>query len=96
MALMAGLLHPDAGHVRIAGRTLYDQHHGVFIAPRDRALGYLFQDYALFPHLTVRQNVAFGLAPGVRNPSRRIEHPQLREWLETFEGVGPQVKGKPT
>lgn len=82
---IAGLLHPDAGHVRVEGRTLYDQVTRTFIAPRDRALGYLFQDYALFPHLTVRQNVAFGLASGVRNPSKRFEHPQLREWLKTLE-----------
>jgi molybdate transport system ATP-binding protein len=58
---MAGLLRPDAGHVRLAGRTLFDSRAGVHLAPEQRGLGYLFQHYALFPHLTVRENVAFGL-----------------------------------
>ena len=56
---MAGLLQPVAGHVRIAGRTLFDS--STNLPTPQRRLGYLFQSYALFPHLTVRQNVAFGL-----------------------------------
>lgn len=80
---IAGLIRPDAGHVRLEGRTLFDAR--VFMKPRERALGYLFQDYALFPHLTVRQNIAFGLIRGVRNPGRRIDDPRVREWLATFE-----------
>jgi molybdate transport system ATP-binding protein len=56
---MAGLLQPTAGHVRMAGCTLFDRTTNV--PTPQRRLGYLFQSYALFPHLTVRQNVAFGL-----------------------------------
>lgn len=58
---MAGLLTPRAGHVRIGDRTLFDAARAIDVPPRDRRIGYLFQDYALFPHLSVRQNVAFGL-----------------------------------
>lgn len=58
---IAGLLRPDAGHVRVAGRTLFDAAHGIDEPVERRRVGYLFQDYALFPHLSVRQNVAFGL-----------------------------------
>lgn len=58
---IAGLLRPDAGHVRVAGRTLFDAARGVDAPVEHRRIGYLFQDYALFPHLNVRQNVAFGL-----------------------------------
>lgn len=58
---MAGLLRPRAGHVRIGGRTLYDRMAGIDVPVDRRGLGYLFQSYALFPHLTVRDNVAFGL-----------------------------------
>jgi molybdate transport system ATP-binding protein len=58
---MAGLLRPQAGHVRVQGRTLFDAAQGVDLPPERRGLGYLFQDYALFPHLSVRDNVAFGL-----------------------------------
>lgn len=58
---IAGLLRPAAGHVRIAGRTLFDTQRGIDLPVAQRRLGYLFQSYALFPHLSVRQNVGFGL-----------------------------------
>jgi molybdate transport system ATP-binding protein len=58
---MAGLLRARGGHVRIGGRTLYDRAAGVDLPPERRDIGYLFQHYALFPHLTVRDNIAFGL-----------------------------------
>jgi molybdate transport system ATP-binding protein len=58
---MAGLLPAQRGHVRIGGRTLFDSAAGIDLAPERRGVGYLFQHYALFPHLTVRDNVAFGL-----------------------------------
>jgi len=60
---IAGLMRPDAGSIRLDGRVLYDAAAGIFLPPRERKIGYVFQDYALFPHLTVRQNVAFGLRP---------------------------------
>ena len=90
MMAIAGLMRPDAGHVRVGDRTLFDAAARIFVKPRDRALGYLFQDYALFPHLTVRQNVAFGLEHGVRNPGKRGDDAGGRgslvnQWLETFE-----------
>ena len=59
---MAGLIRPRSGHVRIAGRTLFDAAAGVDLPAARRGLGYLFQNYALFPHLSVRDNVAFGLS----------------------------------
>lgn len=58
---IAGLLRPTRGHVRLDGRTLYDSAAGIDLAPPARRVGYLFQDYALFPHLSVFDNVAFGL-----------------------------------
>lgn len=60
---IAGLMRPDSGSITLDGRTLLDADAGLFVPPRERNIGYLFQDYALFPHLTVRQNVAFGLTP---------------------------------
>ena len=82
---LAGLMRPDRGHVRVAGRTLYDATTRVDLSTRDRGLGYLFQDYALFPHLTVRQNIAFGLVRGWRNPSRRLHDERVDRWLHTLE-----------
>ncbi len=58
---MAGLLQPAGGHVRIGGRTLFDRSAGIDLAAPERRIGYLFQSYALFPHLSVRDNVGFGL-----------------------------------
>ena len=56
---IAGLLRPDAGSIRLGERVLFDAAAGVDVPVRDRRVGYVFQDYALFPHLTVAGNVAF-------------------------------------
>ncbi|EPR41765.1 ABC transporter related protein [Desulfovibrio sp. X2] len=61
LMVLAGLLAPVRGHIKVCGRTLYDSASGVDLPAREREMGLLFQDYALFPHLTVRDNVAFGL-----------------------------------
>ena len=58
---MAGLIRPERGHVRVAGKTLYDAALGIDVPTRARSVGYLFQHYALFPHLSVRDNIGFGL-----------------------------------
>ena len=88
---IAGLRRPASGHVRIDDATLYDAGAGadVIVPPRERRLAVLFQDYALFPHLTVRQNVGFGLAGGWRNPARRgfrdVRDARVATWLATLE-----------
>ena len=58
---LAGLDRPDEGHVRFGGETWSDAGGGVHLAPQRRGIGYLAQDYALFPHLTVAANIAYGL-----------------------------------
>lgn len=58
---VAGLLTPDSGHVRVNGRTLFDSSTKVNVSIQDRHVAYIPQNYALFPHLTVEQNVAFSL-----------------------------------
>ncbi len=83
---MAGILPLKIGHIDINKRLLFDSETGVNIAPRARKIGYLPQNYALFPHLTVLQNIAFGLHRGWRNIRRRARVPEkLPPWLETFE-----------
>jgi molybdate transport system ATP-binding protein len=62
---VAGLLKPDAGRIVLDGETLFDAAAHVDIPARDRGVGYVFQDYALFPHLTVAENVGFGLGGGL-------------------------------
>jgi len=82
---IAGLLHPDAGHVRIGDATLFDAAAQIDLVPQRRGLAYLFQDYALFPHLTVAQNIAFGLQHGWRNPPRATWPAAARRWMQAFE-----------
>jgi molybdate transport system ATP-binding protein len=62
---IAGLIKPERGRIVLDGRVLFDSESGVNLAARARNVGYVFQDYALFPHLTVAQNVAFPLQPSL-------------------------------
>jgi len=82
---MAGLMRPDSGRIELAGRTLFDSTAGIDLPAQQRRVGYLFQDYALFPHLNVRQNIAFGLQRGLWNPSPKADSEALRYWLQAFE-----------
>lgn len=82
---VAGLLTPDRGSIRFAGETLFDSDSRLTVPARLRRFGYLFQDYALFPQLTVRQNVAFGLRRGWLNPSTRFDDGRVDRWLQAFE-----------
>lgn len=63
---LSGLTTPDAGHIRFAGQDWFDSARGLHLPPQQRRVGLMFQDYALFPHLSVRGNIAFALAPGAR------------------------------
>jgi molybdate transport system ATP-binding protein len=84
LKMIAGIARPERGRVDVAGRTLYDSASRVSLPAQDRRLGYVFQDYALFPHLTVRQNIAFGLRPGWLNPARSFADPAVARWIATF------------
>ena len=70
---IAGLLRPEAGWIRLGGRTWHDSERGDDLPPEARRVGFVFQDYALFPHMSVRANVAFG------------GHERVDELLERFE-----------
>jgi iron(III) transport system ATP-binding protein len=59
LRLIAGLETPTEGSITVGGRTVVDRH--TFVQPEQRGVGMVFQDYGLFPHLTVGQNVEFGL-----------------------------------
>ncbi len=82
---IAGLMTPDDGVIRLNERILFDATAQVNIPSQQRHMGYLFQDYALFPHLSVAQNIAFGLRRGCFNLRKPATHPKVRQWLETFE-----------
>ncbi|MUL36263.1 molybdate ABC transporter permease subunit [Gloeocapsopsis dulcis] len=58
---IAGIETPTKGRIELNGRVLFDSEHRINIPARDRRIAFLFQNYALFPHLTVGENIAFGL-----------------------------------
>lgn len=90
---IAGLLRPQAGHVRVAGRTLFDSRAGLDLPPEARGVGCVFQHYALFPHLNVRQNVGFGLGSWRQRPSRALRE-RVDALLESF-GLLPLASSRP-
>ena len=61
---VAGLVRPEHGRVSLDGTVLFDSSSGVDLPPEVRRVGFVFQDYALFPHMTVAQNVAYGARSG--------------------------------
>ena len=67
---VAGLMRPDRGRIVLDDMVLLDTDRGIFLAPHQRRIGYVFQDGRLFPHLSVRQNLQFGgwFAPGTDDP----------------------------
>jgi molybdate transport system ATP-binding protein len=69
---LAGLLRPRSGLIRLGERTVYDSQRGIDVPAQSRRIGYVFQNYALFPHLSVRENVAFGL----KSWWRPLGHPE--------------------
>lgn len=79
MQCIAGLLRPDAGRIEIGDRVLFDAQAGIDVPPQSRNVGFVFQDYALFPHLSVERNVGFGLRNS-RDAAARVV-----QFLELFE-----------
>jgi molybdate transport system ATP-binding protein len=61
LRMLAGLLAPDRGRIEVGGRTWFDSGSNINLKPQQRKLGFVFQDYALFPHMTVRENLEYGL-----------------------------------
>lgn len=88
LRLVAGLEVPDGGTISIADKTVVDEHR--FLPPETRGVGMVFQDYALFPHLTVEKNIDFGLhrLPKRERIKRRKEMVQLVQ-LEGYEKCYP-------
>ena len=88
--LVAGLLSPATGRITVAGHVLFDHATGTNLAPQDRACGYVFQDNRLFPHLTVRANLAYGAHRSP--PERRL---LTLDQAADFLGIGPLLARMP-
>ncbi len=81
---LAGLERPEEGFIRFGGETWFDAQRRVFVPARKRGVGLLFQDYALFPHLSVAANVGYGLKGLAAGEVRG----RVGEWLERFDLSG--------
>jgi len=81
--MVAGLLSPDSGEILLEGEPLFDSGLRINLPPENRNIGYVFQNYALFPHLSVYENVAFGLR--TRRISRREIEEKVKEQLEAVD-----------
>ncbi len=78
---IAGLCHPEKGRIVSGGRVLFDSEKKIVIEPAKRHVGFVFQDLALFPHLTVRENVSYGL----RKLNETERERRVTEILESFQ-----------
>ncbi|WP_413061115.1 ATP-binding cassette domain-containing protein [Sphingomonas carotinifaciens] len=67
LQMVAGLIRPDRGHVRVGGETLFDDAARIDVAVERRRIGYVFQDPRLFPHMRVRANLLYGAGPAPAN-----------------------------
>jgi molybdate transport system ATP-binding protein len=90
LRIVAGIVRPDAGRVSCDGETWLDTTTGVQLPPERRSCGYVFQDYALFPHLSAWQNVAYPL----RHLDRRERHRRATALLERF-GIAQLADSRP-
>ena len=89
---IAGLLTPDTGHIKINQTVFFDHQQKIILPAQARKTAYLFQNYALFPHLTIEQNVGFSLNKGVFNRLTASNKDKIYYWLEKFhiEHLGKQ------
>lgn len=80
---IAGIFEPDAGRIVINKKVLYDSEKGIFLKPQVRRVGYLFQNYALFPTMTVEGNIGAGL-----KGSKAQKQEKIQQMIERFQLSG--------
>jgi len=82
---IAGLERPDQGRIAVDGRVLFDSEAGIDLPARARGVGYLFQDYALFPHMTVEENIGFPLRSWWQKRAPAEVARRVADVIELFE-----------
>ncbi len=93
---IAGIEKPDRGYIELNGRVLFDSEKKINLSPQERHVGYLFQNYALFPNMTVRKNILCGMrrVPGGREKEERLDEMIRMFRLEGMENRFPsQLSG---
>lgn len=97
---IAGLLKPDEGRISCNGKTFYDSQSHIHMPPQARNIGYMFQDYALFPHMNVRKNIWYGVKQHSANADEmyhrlmgllKIEHLEKRSVSQLSGGEKQRV-----
>ena len=86
LGCIAGVIKPDAGRIELDGTVLFDSEKGINQRPQKRQVGLLFQNYALLPNMTVRQNLMTGLRAREKDPGRAKQ--QVNEMMERFRLTG--------
>lgn len=82
---IAGLMQPDKGKIILGKRVLFNSERKINLPPRQRNVGYLFQSYALFPHLTLLENVCFGMKTKDKARAREwLAKVALQDWAQTY------------
>jgi molybdate transport system ATP-binding protein len=84
---IAGITDPDRGEIHVEGRTVFSPRKGIRLAPQERKVGFVFQNFALFPHMTAEENVAFAMP--------RRERGAATAFLERFR-LAPLAQRKPS
>ena len=90
---IAGIEKPDEGQIRLNGRTLFDSEKGVNLTPQERRVGYLFQDYALFPNMTVAENITFS-ARGTKEEKGLSHINHVRQLFSCTKKASTLAKGR--
>jgi ABC-type sulfate/molybdate transport systems ATPase subunit len=90
LRILAGLTQPESGSIRLANHQLLDTSRGLLLSPPQRGIGFVLQQSALFPHLTARENIAFGLHQWTRTE----RDARIKELLSLFE-IGSLADRKP-
>ena len=86
---IAGIETPDEGSIVLNGRILYDSEKGIHLPPQRRRVGYLFQNYALFPNMTIRENILFVATGSNSEKKRKCEENITRFKLTGLENAYP-------
>jgi molybdate transport system ATP-binding protein len=80
LRLIAGILNADEGVIKVGSQTYFDSSQKINLSIQERRVGYVFQDYALFPHLTAEQNIAYG----IKNKDKKVKFNKALEMLALF------------
>lgn len=90
---IAGIETPDEGSIVLDGEVLFDKKAGIDLSPQKRKVGYLFQNYALFPHMTVRQNIEAGLEASRKSKQEKKRYRRMSFGTVSYKRIRKFVSG---